>query len=103
MVFSVDEPGTGVYYGSLVAAPYAGQIFSNIITYRNYAPALPTTADEQLIMPDLRGMPLHEAEQLLKRMGIYYEVVGDEGFVRHQIPAPASTVTKRNIVLFEIN
>jgi len=102
MVFAVDEPGTGVYYGSLVAAPYAGQIFSDIITYKNYLPSNPIEHDEQFTMPDLRGMRFTEAEQLLKGMGIYSEVIGEEGFVRYQLPAPGSTVTRKNIALLEI-
>jgi stage V sporulation protein D (sporulation-specific penicillin-binding protein) len=34
--FYVDEPSTGVYYGSLVAAPYVGNIFQTIAILKNF-------------------------------------------------------------------
>ena len=32
----VDEPSTGVYYGSIVAAPYVGEIFRQITEYQKF-------------------------------------------------------------------
>ncbi|MDR1940658.1 MAG: PASTA domain-containing protein, partial [Clostridiales bacterium] len=101
MMFIVDEPGTGVYYGSLVAAPYAGKIFSGIFSYLGIPPSLSESdmeAMNQFEMPDVRGMAYYDAEALLKKLKIFCEIDGGDGdIVTYQIPAPGSMVTQRSI------
>jgi stage V sporulation protein D (sporulation-specific penicillin-binding protein) len=101
MMFIVDEPGTGVYYGSIVAAPYAGKIFSSMLNYLNVKPNF-TESDfadmAEFQMPDLRGMAFYDAEAALKKLGIVYELDGEGEFVTYQIPAAGSMITARNVV-----
>lgn len=88
----VDEPGTGAYYGSVVASPYAKEILSGIFEYKNYTPV--TTEYQELVydivLPNLVGMSLSQAFSTLINLGLNYEVQGDGGFVIAQLP-PAGT------------
>ena len=92
LLLCVDEPGTGVYYGSMVAAPYAKQIFSGIFTYKNIAP---TNLNEDLErlqpnieVPNLVGMSITQAVSTLKKMKLDYEIDGEGGIVTWQsVPA----------------
>lgn len=85
LLFCVDEPGTGVYYGSMVAAPYAKQIFSGLFNYLNIAPTNLTEDLERLSpnieVPNLVGLSITEAVSTLKRLKLEYEVDGEGGFV----------------------
>ncbi len=92
LLLCVDEPGTGVYYGSMVAAPYAKQIFSGLFTYKNIAPTNLTQDLEKLQpnieVPNLVGLSITEAVTMLKKMKLEYEIGGEGDFVIWQnIPA----------------
>ena len=100
LMFIVDEP-VGVYYGSLVAAPYAGRIFDGMIKYLNVPPNF-RDADmsslNEFVMPDVRGMAYYDAEALLKKYRMFCEFGGEGDIVTYQLPAPGSRVTAKNAV-----
>ncbi|MDD4316178.1 MAG: penicillin-binding transpeptidase domain-containing protein, partial [Clostridia bacterium] len=98
----VDEPQGGVYYGSLVAAPYVGEIFKNIFNYKGIAPQN-TEPEEYFIMPSLIGMNEMQARNALYNKNLYYEITGQGGKVVSQIPIAGSLVSKGNVVLFELD
>ncbi len=92
LLLCVDEPGTGVYYGSMVAAPYAKQVFSGLFNYLNIAPTNLTEDLEKMEpnieVPNLVGMPLMQAIDTLKRAKLEYEIDGEGDFVTWQsVPA----------------
>ncbi len=104
LLFIVDEPKGGAYYGSIVAAPYAGQIFKNIFDYRGWLPSDYVTK-EQFVMPSLVGMSVTEGTVELKKHNLYYEMSGEwvEGAkIKSQIPVAGSYVTEDNIVFIEV-
>ena len=84
----VDEPGTGAYYGSVVASPYAKEIFSSIFEYKN----IKKTGDETvklertITLPNLVGLSLSEACSILSNLELTYEIQGSGGFVTNQLP-----------------
>ena len=96
----VDEPQAGAYYGSIVAAPYVGEIFSKIFSYRGMEP-VGLENPEQFAMPDLLGMTITDAVLELKKYGMSYEIDGEGGVVRYQMPAPGAMVTKNNVALIQ--
>lgn len=104
LLFIVDEPKTGAYYGSIVAAPYAGKIFSQIFDYRGWKPS-DYVEKEKFTMPDLTGLTVTEAVAQLKKLNMYYEMSGEwmEGAkIVRQIPVSGSYVTEDNIVVIEV-
>ncbi len=94
----VDEPQGYMYYGSLVAAPYAGRVFESIFDYKNIAPTeLP--AVEYALMPNVIGMAADEAAAALEKIGLHVELVGESGSVVAQTPVPNTRVAVNDSVL----
>lgn len=92
LLFIVDEPKGGVYYGSMVAAPYASEIFANIFNYRGWESS-EVTKKPAFEMPNLEGMSISSAYATLKKAGMYYEVAGEGDKVIGQLPVAGSMVT----------
>ncbi len=99
-LFLVDEPQGYAYYGSIVAAPYVGQIFSSLFSYYG-VPAQGDAAQEQTIMPDIMNMSLSDAAATLKKLGLDYAYSG-EGKVCYQIPLAGTAVNKDARVYFAL-
>ena len=94
VLLTINEPSTGLYYGSLVAAPYVGEIFSNIFQ-RFDIPKDKSLMDENydkyFEMPDLVGKTVSEANKIFASLEIPYECDGS-GVVVEQIPVAGSLV-----------
>lgn len=106
LLFCVDEPSAGQYYGSLVAAPYAKQIFSELFDCLGIEP---TNLDEDLEklmetieMPNLVGYSLTEAASIIKSMKLQYEIDGEGGYVVWQSVAPGEMLYENEIVLLKL-
>ena len=94
----VDEPGAGAYYGSVVASPYAKEIFSKMFEHLNIEPIKQVEA-KYFEMPDLVGMSLLNACTTLNSMGVSYEVDGDGGKIIKQLPPPGTSVNYNDTVV----
>ena len=99
LLLCVDEPSTGAYYGSVVAKPYAKQIFEGIIEYKNIPKDDEKVVSKTFEVPDLVGLSLSNALATLEQMGVYYEVDGDGGKVLKQFPAPATIIDSSSAIL----
>ena len=98
----VDEPQGYMYYGSLVAAPYAGRVFGNIFDYAGLQPTeLPAT--EFTFMPDVLGKSGEDAVKILEGSGLHVEVVGDGGDAVSQTPVPNTKVAVGDSVLIRLS
>jgi stage V sporulation protein D (sporulation-specific penicillin-binding protein) len=91
----VDEPGTGVYYGSLVAAPYVGQIFEQIINYKNFPyDSKFTNANEQkfITVPEIVGLSFVEVTAKLTAAGLFVEIDGEGENIAGIFPSSGTMV-----------
>lgn len=90
----VDEPSSGVLYGSVVAAPYVGALMDKILPY------IGKERDESLICevstPDLVGMSATDAERLAHEGGFDVSIKGTGGTVVSQIPASGTVIDASN-------
>ncbi len=93
----VDEPQGYMYYGSLVAAPYAGEVFEKIFDYTALPPSLEDV--RYTTMPDVIGKPVKDAVALLEGMGLHVELVGDGENVVGQTPVPDTEIPVNDSVL----
>jgi stage V sporulation protein D (sporulation-specific penicillin-binding protein) len=88
----VDEPSAGVYYGSLVAAPYVGEIFSAIAKYKNLAydydyklePVMDWGTGQMqyyetryTFVPNVSGLSVVDAVARLAAAGLFVEIDGE--------------------------
>ena len=97
LLMIVDEPQGYMYYGSLVAAPYAGRVFQKIFDYT----ALPPVATDKkyVDMPDVIGMPAKDAVAALESLGLYVEIAGEGESAIGQVPAPSTRIAEGDSVL----
>lgn len=101
----VDEPSKMGYYGSIVAGPYVGQIFGEIIAYKKFKAdpsitgpfipewLLPPNAIPPLVtLPDVAGMELFRAVAQLQTLGFFIDVEGDGTNVVGTFPRAGSNL-----------
>ena len=94
----VDEPQGYMYYGSLVAAPYAGRVFKSIFDYTALPPSkAPETTYASV--PDVVGLPVGDAVALLEKEGFHVETVGESEKVSAQAPVPGTRTREGDTVL----
>ena len=98
----VDEPQGYMYYGSLVAAPYAGNVFGRIFDYKNLPPTM-LPEREYTVMPDVVGDSAESAVAALEKIGLHVEVVGEGGDVISQTPIPNERVATNDSVLIRLS
>ena len=100
----VDEPSTGVYYGSLVAAPYVGEIFKQITEYHQYpydSQYDNGTGTTMVKVPTVTGLTVEAAVTLLQKAGFFVEVAGEGDVVTGSFPvADTSVKYGEPVVLF---
>ena len=97
-LFLVDEPQGYVYYGSIVAAPYVGEIFSALFSQYD-VPASGETAKAEVVMPDITDLSFSDAAALLKKSGLDYEYAGT-GKVVYQLPVAGAKIDEGALVYF---
>lgn len=99
ILMTVDEPSSGAYYGSIVAAPYVGDIFSKIFAYEQIAPTDNAEKIEYVDMPELTDKSVDYALNELKKLGLYVECAGDGDTVISTLPLSETKVKKGDVVL----
>ncbi len=98
----VDEPSSGVYYGSIVASPYGKQVFEGIFNYLNI-PRDFETESKKAIVPDIVGMPLAQAIITLEKYKILYEIDGDGEMAIGQFPRAGYELSPMESVVIMTN
>lgn len=97
-IIVVDEPMNGAVYGSVVAAPYISNLFSEILPYigleRQYTEADMETLD--ISVGNYVGESPSSAKAALAEEGLGCEIIGDGDTVTSQFPEAGSTMIKEN-------
>ncbi|MFC1692160.1 penicillin-binding transpeptidase domain-containing protein [Candidatus Latescibacterota bacterium] len=95
----IDSP-VGVYYGSQVAAPVFKQIINRILNMGDGPCAYAMVekniniAPKSEILPDMKGMNIHEAVAVLSELGFNPSVAGDSTIVMKQFPPTGAKLGK---------
>jgi stage V sporulation protein D (sporulation-specific penicillin-binding protein) len=95
----LDEPGSSVRYGSVIAAPFVGNIFRDSLRYLGVKPqyspdTLEKMAAESVTVPDLLNMKLEAAGKLLKQKQIPYRLIGKGDLVYDQVPRAGTAIVQ---------
>ena len=96
VIIVVDEPTDGSRYGSVVAAPYVGNVFGAVLPYLGVEAVYTEeeTAQRTVTVPDLTGLSVNDAVALLANSDLEYTLQGEGAAVLSQIPAAGSTVLR---------
>jgi len=97
ILFIVDEPTAGSYYGNVAASPYARKVFEGIINYKGYKAVIDVEV-ENVIIPNLVGLSLSQACSRLIELGLGYEIFGEGAIITAQFPPPNTPLSKGQIV-----
>ena len=99
----VDQPSRMGYYGSMVAAPYVGQIFQGIVDYLNLRPdsaLMPRPEDlVEIEIPSVAGLTTIEAIVRLKRAGFFVHTEGEGVRAVGTFPAAGEMLRRGNPVV----
>ncbi len=105
LLLCVDEPTAGAYYGSVVAAPYAKQVFSGIFNYLGIEPTNLTEDLEKMQanieVPNLVGLSVTEATAMLRARRLQFEIDGEDPFVVWQSIPPGEKVFEGAILVLK--
>ena len=103
VMITVDEPGTGIYYASQVAVPYAKPLFEDIFNYYDskFAEDNEKAILKNVVIPEIRGKGLDEAKKALKDAKLDYEVIGNGKSVVSISPYPGYTVKEGSKVIIK--
>ncbi|MPQ43687.1 stage V sporulation protein D [Clostridium tarantellae] len=92
VLIAIDHPRGGQYFGGIVAAPYAHDLFTDIFTYME-SNEIKTSDDEKyVIVPDVRGKKISVVKDKLKKLGIEESIEGKGKFVMDISPKPGSLI-----------
>lgn len=103
LLLCVDEPSSGAYYGSVVAKPYAKEIFEGIIDYKNIPKDNKDIQPQTIVTPSLVGLPLAQALVELEKLNVYYEVDGEGDKIVSQFPLQNTVIDKSTTILIKTN
>lgn len=95
----VDEPSAGAYYGSIVAAPYGKEIFTNLFDYLGEEKQDEKAKTEYVEMPNVIGLSLSECLILLKSLEINFEIEGEGEYISAQLPPEGTYIAKGSTIL----
>ena len=97
VLVALDTPSrsTGIYIsGGVMAAPTVGAVMADILPYlgveSNYTQD--DAAGRTVILQDLNGLTVQEAQKILKEQGLDCQLSGTESVVTGQIPAAGKAV-----------
>ncbi|NMB26741.1 MAG: PASTA domain-containing protein [Tissierellia bacterium] len=101
----VDEP-SGIYYGGSIAAPVAGKVIEETLSYLEVKPQFTEEEKEQFEnieeVPDVRNKTIGEAGRKLTELGFKYttetDYITEKSKIIEQFPLPGTKVSKGSII-----
>ena len=102
LMIMVDEPGAGAYYGGVVAAPYGKIFYEELFKYLGEAKQSENVQIEQVEMPNVTGLSVGDAVEILMRLGLEYELDGFGTVVTKQLPPEGTLLSKGDTVVLVI-
>lgn len=90
----VDEAQVQPDYGGTTAAPFAAQIFSEILPLLGVPKTDGSAERAKVTMPDVTGMNVTDAQAILRELGIDSVTDGTNPLVTGQLPPAGTTVSE---------
>jgi len=111
LVTLFDPTGKDGHGGGGIAAPVAGKVISEVLSYLEIQPDQEGVAEKtnssNVTIPELRNKTIIEAEEILKELDIKYEISSTEDknttLITDQVPKPGVSIPKSGIVKLYTN
>jgi stage V sporulation protein D (sporulation-specific penicillin-binding protein) len=102
----VDRPKTNIY-GGVIAAPIFKRIAQYLITVRGFNTQTDSVKtliakSDSIIVPDLVGLELDDAETIAKRLGFFLKARTLDGIIYEQTPSSGKTVPYGTDILLRL-
>ena len=99
VIIVVDEPMSNVKYGSVVAAPYVGELYASILPYLEYKSSAESSYIE---MESCVGLLIEDAKKNLSNLGVKFEIIGNGDIVCEQTPDAGAIIdpSSAGIILY---
>ena len=103
----LDHPSGGQYYGGVIAAPVAGRIIEDTLSYlqveRRYTDKDKEMMVPEVYVPDVRNKTIEEAKKALSQFGLEYKVEGsgnnNRAIIMDQMPKPNASLPQKSVVI----
>jgi stage V sporulation protein D (sporulation-specific penicillin-binding protein) len=99
----VEEADVAVDFGSQTAAPFARDILEKSLIYLGVAPQSDEPPVPEAEVPDVSGMSVEEAEEVLKEAGLECVMDGSGEKVIHQLPAGGARISSGSLVMLYVD
>ena len=88
LIVLYNPTGEGGHQGGGVAAPIASQVLGEVLPYLEVSKNEEEQAEMQVEMPEVTGLTVNEAKQILTDLGLEYEIDTDnmEAIITGQLP-----------------
>ena len=96
VIIIVDEPTSGVLYGSTVAAPYVANVMETVLPYLGVE-AVYTEAELQkraVTAPNCYAYSIESAKRVCEQKGLECEIIGEGNIISRQYPAAGTVMEK---------
>lgn len=105
LIVLYNPTGEGGHQGGGVAAPIASQILGEVLPYLEVSKSQEDTNTMQVEMPELTGMTVKEGIQILKELGLEYEIDTDnvEVIITDQLPKKGIQINQGTKVILYSN
>jgi stage V sporulation protein D (sporulation-specific penicillin-binding protein) len=104
----LDEPGSVIHYGSVIAAPVVGNIFRDALRYLGVKPqyepeVLTKMAADSVVTPELVNLRVKEGIKRLKKQQILYQLVGSGEVIYDQVPKAGTAINRGTKVILYLD
>ncbi len=99
----VDEADVAVDYGSVTAAPYAGELLRQALIYMGIAPNSDAPDPVSVQVPDFSEMTVQEAERAAAEIGLECVENGTGERITGQLPAAGAEMLSGSIVMLYVD
>jgi stage V sporulation protein D (sporulation-specific penicillin-binding protein) len=102
----LDEPGSTIKYGGVIAAPVVGNIFRDALRYLGVKPqygpeAMAKMAADSVTVPQVLNLSVGAGLKLLKKLQIQYQLVGTGELIYDQVPKAGTAINRgTKVVLY---
>lgn len=97
----IDNPKSGEHFGGIIATPAVQKVFNGISDYIQDAVLNSKNGDNNVIIPNIVGEDVENAEKILEDLNIQFTVEGDGGKIGNVSPAPGSLVNLSSKITIE--